>query len=68
MAHKMAIANDQISTDVIEANEFMDLVRRYRVRGVPKVIINDRVEFEGPLPEGAFVGQVLSAVSETPAG
>ena len=68
MAHKMAIVNDYIRADVIEANEFMDLVQRYRIRGVPRTIINERVQFDGPLPEGAFVGQVLSAVNDASAG
>ena len=68
MAHRMAIASDHIRADVIEANEFMDLVRHYRVRGVPKVIINDRVTFEGLVPEAAFVDRVLSVAGGTSAG
>jgi len=47
---------------VIEASEFIDLSQRYRVHGVPKTIINDRVEFTGALPEPRFVQQVLQAV------
>lgn len=67
LAHKMAIVSDSIRADVVEVNEFTDLVRRYRIRGVPKVVINDSVEFEGPLPEGAFVARVLSAIGTPPA-
>jgi predicted DsbA family dithiol-disulfide isomerase len=32
-----------------------------RVRAVPKVVINERVEFEGALPEPEFLGAVLRA-------
>ena len=35
--------------------EFPDLARRYSVRGVPKIVINDRVEFVGAQPESEFV-------------
>jgi predicted DsbA family dithiol-disulfide isomerase len=42
----------------------MDLTQRYRVQGVPKTIINDRIEFTGALPEPRFVQQVLSALDQ----
>ncbi len=47
----MALLNPRITADVIEANEFPELSQQYRVMAVPKVIINDRVQFEGALPE-----------------
>jgi len=54
-----------VRSTVIEANEFPELSRAYQVMGVPKVVINDRVQFEGALPEQDFLGAVLQAV-ETP--
>ncbi len=63
LAHQLAIESAQVTADVIEVNEFPDLVRRYRVRGVPKVVINERVQFEGALPEAQFISQVLLAVN-----
>jgi hypothetical protein len=33
---------------------------------VPKVVINDRVGFEGALPERDFLGAVLQAVERKP--
>jgi len=33
-----------------------------RPYGVPKVVINDRVQFEGAVPEQDFLGAVLQAV------
>lgn len=58
----MAIENEHITADVIEVSEFIDLAQRYRVQGVPKTVINDRVEFAGALPEPRFVQQVLKAL------
>lgn len=59
----MAVESARITADVIEANEFPDMVRRYGVRGVPKIVINDREEFVGALPESDYVEQVMAAVA-----
>jgi hypothetical protein len=64
LAHKLAIENEHITADVIEVSEFIDLAQRYRVQGVPKTVINDRVEFVGALPEPRFVQQVLQALDK----
>ena len=48
-----------ITADAIEATEFMDLSRKYRVTGVPKTIVNETVEIMGGLPEKMFVRQAL---------
>jgi predicted DsbA family dithiol-disulfide isomerase len=42
----------------------MDLTQHYRVQGVPKTIINDRVEFTGAMPEPRFIQQVLQALDQ----
>lgn len=55
----MAAANEMITADAIEATEFMELSRRYRVTGVPKTIVNDTIEIMGGLPEQDFVRAVL---------
>jgi hypothetical protein len=59
----MAIASPRVTAQCIEANEFPELSQRYRVMAVPKIVINDRIEFEGAVPEGHFVAAVLQAVS-----
>jgi predicted DsbA family dithiol-disulfide isomerase len=56
----MAFANPNITAFAVEATEFPDLARRYRVSGVPKTVINDQVEILGALPQDAFVEQALS--------
>lgn len=50
----MAITNSRITADVVEVSEFPDLASRYAVRGVPKTVINDSVEFVGNVPEPMF--------------
>jgi hypothetical protein len=47
----------------VEANEFPDLAQRYGVMAVPKTVVNDRIGFEGALPEASFVDQVLRAAN-----
>jgi predicted DsbA family dithiol-disulfide isomerase len=59
----MAVASDRVRATAIEATEFPELSRAYQVMGVPKVVINDRVQFEGAVPEEDFLGAVLQAVS-----
>jgi predicted DsbA family dithiol-disulfide isomerase len=58
----MSVASDRVRSTVIEATEFPELSRAYQVMGVPKVVINDRVQFEGALPEHDFLSAVLQAV------
>ena len=62
MAHKLAIENEHITADVVEVSEFIDLAQRYQVRGVPKTVVNDRIEIMGAVPEPRFLQEVLKAV------
>ncbi len=55
----MAVESPQVTSVVIEANEFPDLVDRYAISGVPKTVVNERIEILGALPEHLFVPQVL---------
>jgi len=62
----MAYANPNITADAVDAQEFMDLSRRYRVTGVPKTVVNDTIEILGGLPEDAFIEQVLQRSDDAP--
>jgi len=62
LAHKLAIENEHITADVIEVSEFIDMAQRYRVQGVPKTVINDRIEVVGAVPEPRFIQEVLKAL------
>jgi predicted DsbA family dithiol-disulfide isomerase len=57
----MAVASERVRAIAVDATEFPELSRAYRVMAVPKVVINDRVEFEGALPESQFLSAVLQA-------
>jgi predicted DsbA family dithiol-disulfide isomerase len=59
----MAIEFDHITADIIEANEFPELSQRYGVSGVPKTVINDKVEFVGAVPEEHFLAAIQQAVA-----
>ena len=53
----MAFASPHITAYAVEATEFPDLARRYRVNGVPKTVVNEEVEILGALPESDFIEQ-----------
>ena len=55
----MAFAGPNITAYAVEATEFPDLARRYRVNGVPKTVVNEEVEILGALPERDFIEQAL---------
>jgi thioredoxin family protein len=59
----MAIENEHVMADVIEVNEFPHLAQRYVIRGVPKTVINDTVEFIGNIPESQFMEHIQRASS-----
>jgi predicted DsbA family dithiol-disulfide isomerase len=62
LAHKLAIENEHITADVVEVSELIDISQRYQVRGVPKTVVNDRIEIMGAVPEPRFLQEVLKAI------
>lgn len=63
LAQHMAVASARVRATAIEATEFPELSRAYRVMAVPKIVINERVQFEGALPEPQFLEAVLRAAA-----
>jgi len=59
VAHKLAIESDLVKADVIETSEFPDLAIKYNVIGVPKIVINEKIEFVGAFNEDLFAEHVL---------
>jgi len=57
----MAIVSPKVTADVIEAEEYPDLSNRFRVTGVPKIVINDTQEMIGAQREKKFVEEVVKA-------
>ncbi|MDX9762145.1 MAG: protein disulfide oxidoreductase [Desulfomonilia bacterium] len=62
LAHQMAVANENIRADMIDAAEFPQLVQRYFVQGVPRTIINEVPSFEGALPAFEAIMEILKLV------
>lgn len=59
VAHKLAVESSMISADVIDSNEFPTLAQKYAVIGVPKVVINEKVDFMGAFSEDLFAEHVV---------
>jgi glutaredoxin-like protein len=64
LAHRMAFEHALIRATCVEATEFMDLSRQYRVTGVPKTVVNDSIEILGAVPEEVFVRTVLQQTGQ----
>jgi predicted DsbA family dithiol-disulfide isomerase len=62
----MAIESPNITAVAVEATEFPDLARRYRISAVPKTVVNEDVEILGALPPDMFIDQTLAALSPAP--
>ena len=62
LAHKLALASDKITADMIESAEFPDLANRYQVYGVPRTVINDVIHIEGAVPETRLVAELMKVL------
>jgi glutaredoxin-like protein len=61
LAHALALANEHITADVIELQEFPALGKKYGVRSVPLTVINDFTQAQGVVLEPEFVAKVVEA-------
>lgn len=59
LAHRLAAASPLVSATAYSVIEFPDLIRRYKVTGVPKIVVDTGVELLGAQPEAAMVDAVL---------
>ena len=58
----MAMENDLITADMVEASEFAELANLYQVYGVPLTVVNSKGRVEGGMPEQMFVPRVLESI------
>ena len=56
---RMSMQSEKVSMASIGAGEFPDVIRRYHISGVPKIVVNDQVEMLGAQPESVFVPEAL---------
>lgn len=61
IAHKLAIESEKVRADVVDSSEFSSLAMKYNVMGVPKIVINEKIEFMGAFNEDLFAEHVLLA-------
>lgn len=62
IAHKFAMINPNIKADMIESYEFTEMADKYKVQGVPRVVINETVSFEGALPENEYLVKIKESL------
>jgi protein-disulfide isomerase len=62
LAHQMAQLSPRVTADVIEANEFPELSRRFNVMGVPKTVVNGVRELVGAQPEAQLMAVIRAAL------
>ena len=60
----MAVESPHIRATCVEATEFMDLSRQYRVTGVPKTVVNETIEILGAVPEDVFVRTAIGSPAD----
>ena len=59
-AHRIALENENVTADMIEASTFPHLALKYEVQGVPKIVINEKEELTGAQP----VENILEAIKK----
>jgi predicted DsbA family dithiol-disulfide isomerase len=64
LAHKLAVASDFITAEMVEATEFPHLANRYHVYGVPRTVINEVIHIEGAYPENQLVSQLMQVMDD----
>jgi predicted DsbA family dithiol-disulfide isomerase len=64
----MAVESPKVTSVIVEASEYPDLVRKYQVSGVPKTMVNGSVEILGARPEEDFVRTAVGAAGAAPEG
>lgn len=57
-AHRLAMLNENIESEMIEAQTFYDLSKKYNVSGVPKIVINEKSELIGNQPIEEYLNQL----------
>ncbi len=62
MAQKLAMENEHVIADVVEASEFPEMSQKYRVMSVPMIVVNEKTKFVGALPEDRYMKEVMKAV------
>ena len=68
LALEMACAGPTVTAYAVEATEYPNLARKYHVSGVPKTVVDERIEILGALPEDDFIEQALATPADPATG
>jgi hypothetical protein len=63
LCNSIAAINPLVAVEVVNTEEFPDLVDRFRVSQVPKVLINESVEVLDVVPPATLIGKIVSATA-----
>lgn len=68
IAFQFAVANSNISVDIVEIAEFPHLTNKYNVIGTPKAALNETTQFEGLVPPMQLINFIQQAAQGSPTG
>ncbi|ACN99158.1 thioredoxin family protein [Sulfurihydrogenibium azorense] len=63
-AVSFSVVNPNIKVSIIDCYSFPELAMKYNVSAVPKIVINDKVEFVGARDDNEFFGYIVKALGE----
>ncbi|MCK5117584.1 MAG: thioredoxin family protein [Candidatus Aegiribacteria sp.] len=66
LASRMARYSSRVRSEVIEANEFPELSRKFKVQGVPRTIVNGVFYAEGSLSETMMTDALKKGLADDP--
>ncbi len=64
LAHRLAIESGLVRAEGVDATEFMELAEKYQVQSVPRTIVNETLIFDGMIPEGRFLMEIVKAAAQ----
>jgi Thioredoxin domain len=64
LAYKAALASPRVRAAAIESTEFAQLADEMDVWAVPRIVVNGVPQWDGAVPERAFIQRVLNATFE----
>lgn len=64
LAHQIALENNNITADMVEATEFPHLANKYQVYGVPRTVINETIQIEGAVPEQMLIPELMKVLNQ----
>ena len=63
LCNSIAALNPLVTVDVVNTEEFPELIDRYRVGKVPKVLINDTAEVLDLVPAATLIEKIVAATA-----